>query len=475
MPVAGGDTLFADTGTAYDKLPEEVKSRLEGLRAVHDFTPSANYRDLLTETARSLSGVVPTGRPSGGTDPPPDRTQEPLRHFHLHHTHRGAGARGERGTAALPVPADPIPRVPGSFPLSGRETWCSGTTAQCSTTPRPIATPTAVSWTVRPSPVTGRSETAVRTAVVSGGTRGIGLELSRRLSALGYHVVALYRGDERAACAAAGQGGDGIEAVRIGLTRPAEIRAGCERILAAHGAPRGRRAVPAVRAGAMPARPGPDPLGRIGTVADLADALELWIRGRQGTRQDCQSGTSVWCPFDQWVQSQRSRSSIIYRFHVNQSGGGARDICIQPLPIWPDYSWRHQLTLKARTHARSPGLGPDRDTYIGTEKGRVAVLEKFSTEAREDHVQVDTALQFQPPAPGNPSAIRDLTPREREVLLVLSHGASNREIGTKLGIAERTTKAHLTKIMAKIRVNSRTEAALFAYAHHHRIVLGNGS
>ncbi|MFE4624864.1 SDR family NAD(P)-dependent oxidoreductase [Streptomyces mirabilis] len=85
--------------------------------------------------------------------------------------------------------------------------------------------------------MTGRSEVAARTAVVSGGTRGIGLELSRRLSALGYHVLALYRGDERAARAAAGQRGDGIEAVRIDLTRPAEVRAGCERILAAHGAP----------------------------------------------------------------------------------------------------------------------------------------------------------------------------------------------------------------------------------------------
>ncbi|MEU2737095.1 SDR family NAD(P)-dependent oxidoreductase [Streptomyces sp. NPDC007095] len=78
---------------------------------------------------------------------------------------------------------------------------------------------------------------AARTAVVSGGTRGIGLELSRRLSALGYHVLALFRGDERAARAAAGQRGDGIETVRIDLTRPAEVRAGCERILAAHGAP----------------------------------------------------------------------------------------------------------------------------------------------------------------------------------------------------------------------------------------------
>jgi taurine dioxygenase len=52
MPEAGGDTLFADTGAAYDNLPDEVKRRLEGLRAVHDFTPSANYRDLLTDEQR---------------------------------------------------------------------------------------------------------------------------------------------------------------------------------------------------------------------------------------------------------------------------------------------------------------------------------------------------------------------------------------------------------------------------------------
>ncbi|WP_322109149.1 helix-turn-helix domain-containing protein [Streptomyces atratus] len=42
-------------------------------------------------------------------------------------------------------------------------------------------------------------------------------------------------------------------------------------------------------------------------------------------------------------------------------------------------------------------------------------------------------------------------------------------IARRLGIAERTVKAHLTGIMGKVGVSSRLEAALFAYAHHELI------
>ncbi|AYN41611.1 DNA-binding response regulator [Streptomyces dangxiongensis] len=83
--------------------------------------------------------------------------------------------------------------------------------------------------------------------------------------------------------------------------------------------------------------------------------------------------------------------------------------------------------------------------------------------------QGDTVQNGQPPVPGDLDAITDLTPRERQVLLLLSRAASNRDIGRTLGIAERTVKAHLTKIMTKISVSSRTEAALFAFAHHRHI------
>ncbi|MEU6064290.1 MULTISPECIES: TauD/TfdA dioxygenase family protein [Streptomyces] len=40
IPPAGGDTMWADMGAAYDNLSEEMKARLEGLTAVHDWVPS---------------------------------------------------------------------------------------------------------------------------------------------------------------------------------------------------------------------------------------------------------------------------------------------------------------------------------------------------------------------------------------------------------------------------------------------------
>ncbi|MGW2961313.1 helix-turn-helix domain-containing protein [Streptomyces sp. NPDC001220] len=84
------------------------------------------------------------------------------------------------------------------------------------------------------------------------------------------------------------------------------------------------------------------------------------------------------------------------------------------------------------------------------------------TGPREDFSSVPAA----PPTPGDLDAIPSLTPRERQVLTLLGHAADNREISRRLGIAERTVKAHLTNLMTKIKVSSRTEAALCAYAHH---------
>ncbi|WP_433086411.1 response regulator [Dactylosporangium sp. CA-052675] len=53
-----------------------------------------------------------------------------------------------------------------------------------------------------------------------------------------------------------------------------------------------------------------------------------------------------------------------------------------------------------------------------------------------------------------------LTAREREVLRLL--GRSNRDIARSLGLAERTVKTHVSNILAKLAVDSRTQAALLA-------------
>jgi DNA-binding NarL/FixJ family response regulator len=61
-----------------------------------------------------------------------------------------------------------------------------------------------------------------------------------------------------------------------------------------------------------------------------------------------------------------------------------------------------------------------------------------------------------------------LTRRELEVLALVSRGATNREIGQRLFMAEKTASVHVSRILAKLDVRSRTEAAAVA----HRAGLG---
>ena len=54
--------------------------------------------------------------------------------------------------------------------------------------------------------------------------------------------------------------------------------------------------------------------------------------------------------------------------------------------------------------------------------------------------------------------LEPLTPREREVLELLAHGLSNRQIAERLGISEHTAKFHVAAISGKLGAASRTEA-----------------
>jgi DNA-binding NarL/FixJ family response regulator len=59
----------------------------------------------------------------------------------------------------------------------------------------------------------------------------------------------------------------------------------------------------------------------------------------------------------------------------------------------------------------------------------------------------------------------ELTPREREVLELVGQGLANKQISRKLGIKEKTVKAHLTNVFQRIGVSDRTSAALWASRH----------
>jgi DNA-binding NarL/FixJ family response regulator len=63
----------------------------------------------------------------------------------------------------------------------------------------------------------------------------------------------------------------------------------------------------------------------------------------------------------------------------------------------------------------------------------------------------------------DPAAELGLTPRERSVLGLVAQGQTNREIGERLFMAEKTASVHVSRILAKLDVRSRTEAAAVAH------------
>ncbi len=94
---------------------------------------------------------------------------------------------------------------------------------------------------------------------------------------------------------------------------------------------------------------------------------------------------------------------------------------------------------------------------------RVA-LAGHPTPAPESFEDMTHTAHTSEPAPPKPGA--DLTAREQEVLGQMTHGLTNTQIGAQLNISRATAKFHVSSILSKLGVASRTEAVAVAVQHH---------
>ena len=71
--------------------------------------------------------------------------------------------------------------------------------------------------------------------------------------------------------------------------------------------------------------------------------------------------------------------------------------------------------------------------------------------------------EFAVSRPQTPEQVKELTPREMEIFLLVAKGMSNAEIAAKLVIGETTVKTHVTRLLMKLGVRDRIQAVVLAY------------
>ncbi|HEU4422202.1 MAG TPA: DUF1707 domain-containing protein [Pilimelia sp.] len=180
-----------------------------------------------------------------------------------------------------------------------------------------------------------------------------------------------------------------------------------------------------------------DPAWRVhATVAAVFSAAltGLWLVTRDATPTPTDEGIGYWWPL--WVGLVWAMLVVL---HYLFAAGRLR------LP-WP-----------REARPREPG-----STDTGPADARPADARPADARAAELETAEPRPLGPPPDPVGVPAALAGLTEREREVLGLVGMACSNQEIARRLTISERTARTHVSNILLKLGLSSRTEAALLA-------------
>jgi len=98
--------------------------------------------------------------------------------------------------------------------------------------------------------------------------------------------------------------------------------------------------------------------------------------------------------------------------------------------------------------------GSDLVSAVRTVASGQSMLDPATTARLMHSLRADT--------PAVPDELAGLSPRERDILALIGDGLTNREIGKKLYLSEKTVKNHISRLLAKLGVQRRVQAAVLA-------------
>ncbi|MFD9637566.1 response regulator transcription factor, partial [Streptomyces violascens] len=101
-------------------------------------------------------------------------------------------------------------------------------------------------------------------------------------------------------------------------------------------------------------------------------------------------------------------------------------------------------------------------TAVRTVASGQSMLDPATTARLMSSLRHDDAPEVSP----EESALAHLTPREVEILALIGEGRTNRQIGKELYLSEKTVKNHISRLLAKLGVERRIQAAVLAVQVH---------